>query len=75
MVLQTAVMSYGGTGAVSVPAAITKDEPKSASSTAAPAKPASSKSPAEPAAKPDFAKMTPAERLAYHQARLKRILG
>lgn len=75
MVLQTAVMSYGGAGAVSVPAAIAKDVPKPASTAAAPAKSSPAKSPAEPATKPDFAKMTPAERLAYHQARLKRILG
>lgn len=41
-----------------------------------PAKPASA--PAKPAqtnGRPDFERMTPAERLAYHQDRLKRLLG
>ena len=64
MTLQTAVMSYGGSGQVSVPVAITsevgsrKSEVKKSS-----------------ASVPNFSAMTPAERLAYHQARLKKQFG
>ena len=78
MVLQTAVMSYGGTGAVSVPAVVKADAPasKPEPKAAGPAtKPAPEAKPAATSTQPDFGKMTPAERLAYHQARLKRILG
>lgn len=79
--LQTGVMSYGGTGTtVSVPAKpAAKAAPvPSADHNPAGAKQSESRPPAlaRPAngagqsAAPDFARMTPAERLAYHQARL-----
>lgn len=105
LVLQTAVMSYGGGSSVSVPAGIPKDEPakdarahdahhdcKCAKKEAAP-KPAgadcgchakgAAKSQAsdgavakkeEPAPK-SVAEMTPAEKLAYNQAKRDRIFG
>jgi hypothetical protein len=60
MVLQTGVMSYGGDGkTVSLPPA------------------AKEKKPTTPAANgvPDFKSMSSAEKLAYHQSRLKRIFG
>jgi hypothetical protein len=71
MTLRTAVMSYGGSSAVSVPVAIT-----AATTTPAPSKaiPPAITTPAAVAA-PNFKTMTPAERLAYHQARLKQQFG
>lgn len=83
MVLQTNVMSYGGTGAVAVPAAI-KSEPATATMQVEQpvAKPTATATPAKPAApapktpeRPNFAKMSSAERLAYHRERLKKSLG
>jgi hypothetical protein len=66
MRLQTNVMSYGGNGTViSVP-------PTDRSRRDAPAaKPQAANGHAEP----DFAKMTGAEKIAYHRARWNRILG
>jgi hypothetical protein len=63
MKLQTNVMRYGGSGAgVSLPVG----------SNGAASKP----SPAAPAnGEPDFAKMTAAQKIAYHRARWDRILG
>ncbi len=62
MVLQTNVMSYGGSGvAVSIPAA--------------PSANGKSTTPASPNGEPDFRTMTPAQKVAYHRARWDRILG
>ncbi len=64
LTLQTAVMSYGGSGQTfSFPA-------KPASN----ARPAVNGRPAVPGT-PDFAKMTAEERLEYHQQRIARLLG
>jgi hypothetical protein len=64
MVLQTNVMSYGGSGAtVSLPVA--------ANGQATPP----TKSTANANGEPDFRTMTPAQKIAYHKARWDRILG
>jgi hypothetical protein len=63
LTLRTAVMSYGGSGAVSVPVEIKSE----GGSRKAEGKTANGS--------PDFARMSPAERLAYHQARLKKQFG
>jgi hypothetical protein len=63
MMLQTNVMSYGGNGAViSAPAKKKPGEPSGVSRRL--------NSP-----EPDFTKMTPAQKVAYHKARWDRILG
>jgi len=65
MQLQTNVMSYGSDGATrSLPMGATK-------------KPATNgeRAPISSDGQPDFAKMTPAEKVAYHRARWDRILG
>lgn len=77
MVLQTGVMSYGGSGSqTSVPIAV-KSEGGKRKSEEAPAQAAKqglgATSPSQHG--PDFAKMSPAERLAYHQKRLNRMFG
>jgi hypothetical protein len=60
MTLQTAVMSYGGNGTtISIP----------------PAKQTTAKKAMNGSKLPDFAKMTPAEKIAYQKARWDRILG
>lgn len=70
LTLQTNVMSYGGSGTtISVPAPSAPSNDKPATSKAE-----SAAKPPHPE-KPDFAKMTPSERLAYHRERLKRTLG
>jgi hypothetical protein len=62
MKLQTGVMSYGGNGvAVSLP----PGRPEHPAGAAAPAG----------NGEPDFRKMTPAQKIAYHKARWDRILG
>ena len=67
LTLQTNVMSYGGSGTtISIPAAAPTNGAASKSNT--PQKPT-------PLDKPDFAKMSPDERLAYHRERLRRALG
>ena len=67
LTLQTNVMSYGGSGTtISIPAAAPPNGAASKSNT--PQKPT-------PLDKPDFAKMSPDERLAYHRERLRRALG
>ncbi len=67
LTLQTNVMSYGGSGTtISIPAATPTNGSTPKPST--PQKPT-------PLDKPDFAKMSPDERLAYHRERLRRALG
>jgi len=93
MVLQTNVMSYGGSGpTISVPAAATAKHACACNGhagtkaghgeCACPEKPplAASQSAAKPQAaktngQPDFAKMTPAQKVAYQKAKWDRILG
>ena len=68
LTLQTNVMSYGGSGTtISIPAAATPTN-GAAPKLNTPLKPT-------PLDKPDFAKMSPDERLAYHRERLRRALG
>jgi hypothetical protein len=65
MQLQTNVMSYGGNGkATSFPA-----------SSGVPSTRLRPRQPSAAAGEPDFAKMTPAEKVAYQRARWDRILG
>lgn len=66
--LHTAVMSYAGSPQVSVPEAIRTED------SSAPAPPPTGRSTGRQHA-PNFAHMTPQERLAYHRERLKRALG
>lgn len=90
MKLQTNVMNYGGSGTtISVPgvAEATKPAHKACACPTTPAsanghaacqcngtaKPAQAKKQAEQ--EPDFSKMTPAQKVAYHRARWDRILG
>ncbi|MSR58848.1 MAG: hypothetical protein EXS05_14550 [Planctomycetaceae bacterium] len=70
-------MSYSGsTTTVSLPkAAGTMPETRVAASSAQVAAPAPPRGIAYPSARPDFAKMSSAERLAYHRARLDRQFG
>lgn len=65
--LRTAVMSYGGGGQVSVPAAVKSDS--------APPRTTAPRPATGERRSPDFASMSPDERLAYHRERLKRTLG
>src|SRR5262245_60540628 len=68
MTLQSGVMSYGGNGKViGVPPRLAPVRRTGAG--AKPAKPTTSNG------EPDFAKMTAAEKIAYHKARWDRILG
>lgn len=70
LTLQTNVMSYGGSGiTISVPAAAT-----AVTSPAKTAEPVKS-TPAPVTDKPDFARMTPEQRLQYHRERLRKALG
>jgi hypothetical protein len=85
MVLQTGVMSYGGTKTTSLPPAPAKPAataaPAPAQKTIIPSAPAKAPSatPDRPAingnALPDFSRMTPAEKVAWQRARWNRILG
>jgi len=88
MKLQTNVMSYGGSGTViSVPPATNGSVAVRGKVQAAPKKDCGcacngvgtcdTKTAAEPIAngQPDFTKMTPAQKMAYHKARWDRILG
>jgi len=78
LVESSGAMSYGGsTTTVSVPAATAK---RTADSQKESRQTVSATPPAPPCeggenAKPDFARMTPAERLAYHRQRLDRMFG
>jgi hypothetical protein len=77
MVLQTGVMSYGGGGSqASVPVDV-KGEVGSGKAEGGSSKSngAAKSLAVSPPRSPDFAKMTPAERLAYHRDRLKRAFG
>lgn len=70
LTLQTNVMSYGGSGttiSIPAPAASSVEKPEIPHPKSTP-KPSSSE-------KPDFARMTPSERLAYHRERLRKSLG
>ncbi|MBC7816603.1 MAG: hypothetical protein IAG10_06925, partial [Planctomycetaceae bacterium] len=70
LTLQTNVMSYGGSGTtISIPASTSSPAEKPAAP-----KPGATRN-SSSAEKPDFAKMTPDERLAYHRERLRRTLG
>jgi hypothetical protein len=82
--LQTGVMSYGGNGAVSVPLsaagpAAKKEADKAGCACKAGAGACGCAHPPAGAAAADgavdFAKMTPAQKIAYHKARWDRILG
>lgn len=80
LLLQTNVMSYGGSGTtISLPPATVKADaakPEAVKSDASTVKvePAPKASSAN-AGNPDFAKMTSEERLAYHRERLKKTFG
>lgn len=71
MQLQTAVMSYGGSTQVSIPVQVASSANTNPTKPAEPAAALKTNS----AAAPDFKSMSPAERLAYHQARLKKQFG
>jgi hypothetical protein len=80
MQLQTNAMSYASGGAA--PAKLTSLPTKAAPEKSAPGKSAPGKSTREkeaasplPAESPDFARMTPEERLAFHRQRLNRMFG
>jgi hypothetical protein len=84
MKLQTGVMSYGGSGAtISVPP-VSNGQPQAAEKKAGCAcqcacqekkVPAATETKAEGNGEPDFGRMTPAQKVAYHKARWDRILG
>jgi len=83
MVLQTGVMSYGGTKTTSVPPAAAKPTATTSAPAVkamipnAPAKPAPApaKSSMVDNSQPDFSKMSQAEKVAWQRARWNRILG
>ncbi len=69
MQLLTGVMNYAGNGtAVSLPVSANGQAKPAAKASAA-------KAPASVNGEPDFLKMTPAQKVAYHRARWDRILG
>lgn len=72
LTLQTAVMSYAGGSQISVPANIAAESGKRKADEPAKTAPAT---PKPPSSAPNFATMSPAERLEYHRARLKKSLG
>lgn len=87
LTLQTAVMSYGGsgttislppkteeTGATTSPTAASEPPQAAGESSSGKEEPAPTASPAVNG-RPDFARMTAADRLAYHRARLERMFG
>ncbi|MHB1037199.1 MAG: hypothetical protein ACYC35_24580 [Pirellulales bacterium] len=76
LVLQTNVMSYGGGSTVTVPGPVPSASSKpmpAAAQQAPPAAPVPAVSPQ--AGRPDFSKMTQAEKLAYNKAKRDRMLG
>jgi hypothetical protein len=78
MKLQTNVMSYGGSGTV-ISAPPSSAKPRTARKDCGCGCNGAGTCTPEPAAdrngEPDFTKMTPAQKLAYHKARWDRILG
>lgn len=73
LTLQTNVMSYGGSGTtISLPAAASAASAKPVSEPVSAVKPEAT---TDQSKGPDFAKMTPAERLNYHRERLRRTFG
>ena len=83
LTLQTNVMSYGGSSTViSLPTAPTQTPsptpPQAPTTPTEPPKsevPQSAPTPPSPSDRPNFDKMSPNERLNYHQDRLKRLFG
>jgi hypothetical protein len=81
MQLQTKVMSYGGNGvAMSVPAPVREKKEEAHAGCACQCKgtkqaAATAKVENNDHGEPDFSRMTPAEKIAYHKARWDRILG
>jgi hypothetical protein len=75
--LQTGVMSYGGSGTtISVPEAGAGKKAAGADrKTSAVTPPTPPSKGGVNAGRPDFARMSPAERLAYHKARLDGMFG
>ncbi|MCC6419669.1 MAG: hypothetical protein IT429_15660 [Gemmataceae bacterium] len=75
--LQTGVMSYGGSGVTISPPPSTNGQPTPTEVNGTHA--AASRPPVAPQpsanGEPDFAKLSPAEKVAYHRARWDRILG
>src|SRR5262249_36282636 len=72
---KTGSMRYGGTTTISVPAALNADLPQPRSRQTNSGTPPAPPCEVGEQSKPDFAGMTPAERLAYHRRRLDRMLG
>ena len=71
LILQTNVMSYGGSGTtISLPS-----QPVVAATASEPSRSATASQQLSSPDEPNFAKMSANERLAYHQRRLKRMLG
>jgi hypothetical protein len=84
MRLQTNVMSYGGSGTVisvpgaapiSTPAPSTRQKEACACGPTCSCKNGKADTPVTNTGEPDFRRMTPAEKIAYHKARWDRILG
>jgi hypothetical protein len=85
MKLQTGVMSYGGSGATISGPAVANGQPRTEAKKAGCAcrcacqeekkVPATTETKAESNGEPDFRRMTPAQKVAYHKARWDRILG
>ena len=74
LTLQTAVMSYGGSGTtISLPPAQRSGVRRQESRT--PTRSVSEGTSANANGSPDFARMSPDERLAYHRTRLNRLFG
>ncbi len=75
LTLQTNVMSYGGSGTtISIPAPAPVAKVAATATNGVALRPNAPQRPT-PLDKPDFAKMSPDERLAYHRERLRRALG
>jgi hypothetical protein len=75
MQLRTAVMSYGGSAAVSVPVAVKAESGERKAESPTKSEPAAKPASVDKPKSPNFAAMSPAERLEYHRARLKKALG
>src|SRR5262245_32617923 len=68
-------MSYGGTTTISLPGSSPAVERRLGPQETSRATPPTSPCEGGESSKPDFTRMTPAERLAYHRQRLDRMLG